>query len=166
MRSLGDSAENPAKTTECSALIFEEASITYAASGIMGIYTVIQLPFLQPQTLYKLATRHVSSSNSLKVIFSKSVDSSCGRERSQPNDPRSYRKHSECRPQTSENHQFGMAVTHHFPEGLQPTKGLRLLGPESFTVRSNGTLVHGIVLFHVEHMVAVPSSWRVVHLHG
>ena len=34
---------------------------------------------------------------------------------------------------------------HHPPQGFHLTKGLRLLGAESLTVRSNGTLVHGIV---------------------
>ena len=36
-------------------------------------------------------------------------------------------------------------LVHHPSEGFHPTKRLRLLGAESFTVRSNGTLVHGIV---------------------
>ena len=53
MRSFRDCAENFAKTTECTAPNFEEVSITYAASGVMGIYKVIHSPFFATVDLIK-----------------------------------------------------------------------------------------------------------------
>ena len=61
---LSDSAEKPAKTTECTAPILAQASITIASSGTMGMYTVTTSPLRMPASSITLAMRQTSRSSS------------------------------------------------------------------------------------------------------
>ena len=76
MRSRSDSAEKPAKTTECTAPMRAHARKAATACHVIGRYTDTVSPFLTPSALSTFATEQTSRRSCAYVISQPSFGSS------------------------------------------------------------------------------------------